>query len=515
MRQIGKILFTVLYGIGCSAAASQQIELPASSVLGNALPIPSAANSISIPQLQTLLAPYQTNPPNPNVLYATNFAGATAGDKISACISALPSTGGICDARGFVSPVINAITLGKNGAAILGPCGIVTVNGTIQVFDATNGIAGLKWVGCNGDINFTATQFLWRGNSSDPLFRIRGVRDSEFANFTVVSNPSFPLNVGIQNETATSPGGSTKRVFRQIYMNGTSMGGLNTGFRWCTGSACGSGGSGTDTNNDGDYIENVVVVNYTLTAFSIEHGQSKTHVFMNSSFNGGGIGQVGVSTTVGNGGSFRWYGGLGGANTVADFSLGAPTDNIVIEGCNLESSARLLQTSSTNIQWPVSIIGCRWTANSINADMHAILFQSQGPLTAIGNIIEGGNVAGQNPNFFINPLGNASGFASGNYFRWDTAAATSDPLTSSAGNFWTASANQISNISGSNQFQIPAKILLNPLTVATLPTCNAGYAGNRQYVTDQNTAASYRGAVTGSGTTKQAVWCDGTNWLQD
>jgi hypothetical protein len=53
------------------------------------------------------------------------------------------------------------------------------------------------------------------------------------------------------------------------------------------------------------------------------------------------------------------------------------------------------------------------------------------------------------------------------------------------------------------------------LTVATLPTCNAAAEGQRAYVSDQNTAVAYRGAVTGSGTTRQAVLCSNSAWIQD
>jgi hypothetical protein len=57
--------------------------------------------------------------------------------------------------------------------------------------------------------------------------------------------------------------------------------------------------------------------------------------------------------------------------------------------------------------------------------------------------------------------------------------------------------------------------ITNPTTVASLPTCAAGNEGARAYVTDQNTAVSYRGAVTGGGSTRQAVLCSNSAWLQD
>jgi hypothetical protein len=54
-----------------------------------------------------------------------------------------------------------------------------------------------------------------------------------------------------------------------------------------------------------------------------------------------------------------------------------------------------------------------------------------------------------------------------------------------------------------------------PTTVASLPTCNAGYEGQRAYVTDQNTAVAYRGAVTGGGATRQGVLCSNSAWIQN
>jgi hypothetical protein len=58
-------------------------------------------------------------------------------------------------------------------------------------------------------------------------------------------------------------------------------------------------------------------------------------------------------------------------------------------------------------------------------------------------------------------------------------------------------------------------LVTQPVTFSALPTCNAGIQGARAFVTDQNTAVAYHGAVSGSGTGKQGVTCDGTAWYQD
>lgn len=49
-------------------------------------------------------------------------------------------------------------------------------------------------------------------------------------------------------------------------------------------------------------------------------------------------------------------------------------------------------------------------------------------------------------------------------------------------------------------------------TVATLPTCNAGAAGTRAYVTDA-TAPTYLGALVGGGAVVAPVFCNGTAWV--
>jgi hypothetical protein len=61
---------------------------------------------------------------------------------------------------------------------------------------------------------------------------------------------------------------------------------------------------------------------------------------------------------------------------------------------------------------------------------------------------------------------------------------------------------------GISQFKMPLS------TVATLPTCNTANEGLLYGATDQATAVAYNGAVTGSGSTHQKVYCNGTAWVQ-
>ena len=454
---------------------------------------------------------------NPNILDAATFPGVTAGDQIANCVAALPAYGGICDARNLTAGgVIPSMTLARSGVTILGPIGAFSVTGTINIGDGLHTISGFRWIGVGGNLNNTAgSNFIWAGNNASPMFRLRGARDCEMGYFAISSSSSVPLHVAIQSETATGTQAS-HRTYSNIYITGAGAGGLTTGFRWCTGDA--AGGSGGNNNNDLDYLDNVEVVNYTGSAFSIEHSQSKTHTFNNCAFNSGGFGQCGVDTTAGTGGSFRWYNGIGGgSNLTADFNIGAPTDFILIEGANTEGSKRFLQTVGSNNQLPLTIIGGRYSADGINADNHAILYRMQGPLNVIGVTFEGGTTLGQNPDVFVGAATKISANGVGNAFTWDQSSvtATSDPFVSDSGNYWTTSGNQIRNADASVHLQIPDKRALHSLTVSTLPTCNAAYAGNSHFVTDQATAVSYHGAVTGGGSTAQRVTCDGSAWYQD
>jgi len=59
-------------------------------------------------------------------------------------------------------------------------------------------------------------------------------------------------------------------------------------------------------------------------------------------------------------------------------------------------------------------------------------------------------------------------------------------------------------------------INITPTVVTSLPTCNAALDGARAYVTNNNTAPAWQGAVTAGGTNRTPVYCDGnaSAWKQ-
>ncbi len=324
------------------------------------------------------------------VVDAALFPGATVGEQIAAAIGSLPTTGGVVDARNLPSAgTWPAMTIPQSGYKLMLPPGYINVTGTIQLYDVS-GVQGVNWEGVGDEFPLGGTQFIWAGNTSDPMFRLRGVRDSGFKDFSIQGNSGAPLAEAIRLETATGTT-SSRRVFKNIIINGVAAH-VAKGFRWCIGNDV-SGGAGPDVNNDVDYLENVEVAAYSNTAFSIEGTESVSHVFVNCVFEAFLAGQRGVATTQAanssrNSGSFRWYGGTGGGNLTADFDLGKPNSTILISGAALESSNRMLQTASVNdAAWPITIEGCRWAADNLNADNHVVIYKSAGPLVLVGNYV--------------------------------------------------------------------------------------------------------------------------------
>lgn len=318
------------------------------------------------------------------MLNVSSFSGTNASAKISACVAALPVAGGVCDARGLASPqILSAMTISKPVELLFGQTKFA-VTGTIQL----RSVAGARLLGVGGSYSNggSGTQFVWAGNSHQPMFDLNDVRDSLFAGFYIDSSPAKPLAVGIRSENGSGRSVTpTRNEFRDIVLNGTRPGGLGKGFQFAL-------GKGGDANNDLNSFINVEVVAYTAAAWSFEQSQSKDNQMFGCSFNGEGFGKYGVTTALGpkgRGGSFMWYGGSGGGNTVADFYLGAPDDAILISGGDFEGSFRLLETAgSSSNAWPVEIDGVRWANNNLAPDGKAVVYTERGPLILLDDIFE-------------------------------------------------------------------------------------------------------------------------------
>jgi hypothetical protein len=390
-------------------------------------------------------------------LRVASFPGNTVGDQIAACVAALPATGGVCDARDIPSGgLIPAMTIGQSGVTLLGPCGVFTVTGSIQIY-STSGVSAFKWEMCGASYGTFGTHLLWGGDATDPMFRLRGVRDSSLSEFSIASNQFVPLAEAIRFETATGTT-STHRHIYNVIINGTAAGGLGKAIRWCIGDDC--GGAGADNNNDVDRIDSVLASNYTNAAFSLEGTQVQGIEFYGSQMLGNGIGARGVATTQAanlnrNAGSFAWYGGGGGGNSVADFDLGAPNNAILISGGTWESSNRLLSAGVNpgGSAWPITIMGGRWSADKLNADNNVIIYKYRGPLNILGEIIDAAQ-PGAAPQFnMATDGGTASANAIGVTVRNQSATAQTNPFVGN-GSYWSLMGNTVNDNMG-NIYRVP------------------------------------------------------------
>jgi hypothetical protein len=449
-----------------------------------------------------------------------NAAGSVQGFQWEGCGYDNPAGVGVGTVFNWTAPNIT-ITLGSQSTTVLT---VTTITGTPLAVGQT--------VFAGAGVNMAPTQILSFGTGTGgtgtynvdqsqtvtsqimqaalPVFQLIGVRDSKFSNFHVNCTTNNYCAAGFQSQTQTGVG-TTNNRYANVYVNGGTAG-VASGWQWCTGNNCGGPG-GIDANNDVNYLDNTSVSNYQWAAYNINHAQSKDHQFVHTLCNGG---QYCIYNQVG---SFTVLGMFGGNNSVADFYLGSADDTIVIEGINLESSNRLLVSGSGSQSWPTTIIGGRWAANNLNADNKVINYAYRGGLNIIGLSVDG-TPSPRTPQFNLS-LGAspAGGTAIGVATRSTSATVSTNPFTGAYPNTWRLLGNFVND--GTLVFQVPDNIGGPGVLVANLPACNTTiggvlvYKGSIAYVTDQNTAAAYLGAVTGGGAAGwQEVQCNGTAWVQ-
>ena len=127
-----------------------------------------------------------------NICYADDQAGADAGYKIAACITASPSTGGIVDARGLegAQTISSTITVNKHVAILLGYATYTT--SVAPAFDFTTAGASSSLIGVGtGDTSQFGTRIIAANGTLTPLVRIQGTNTStrisviHLENFTI------------------------------------------------------------------------------------------------------------------------------------------------------------------------------------------------------------------------------------------------------------------------------------------------------------------------------------------
>ena len=284
---------------------------------------------------------------------------------------------GEADDTNAIQAAINAVRFkprnkrsGPRSGGVFIPSGIYRITKTILIGDTL----GLWFAGASTG----GTLFLWDGPPGQPMFLLRDVRDAVLTDFQIKSTPRKPLHTAMKTENAR--GGyyaPSQNLFQNLLINGTDAPGLRYGFRVAQGTS-------GDANNDFHEFIRCKVKNYAKAAFTVEHSQSHTNRFYSCSFNGYRRGEAGVRTRHG---SFSWFGGGGGGNTVADFDLGAANVTISIINGNIEDSTRLVRTGPpSGAPWPILIQGVRWTAKYLHRDGFMVDVGYPGPLILKNNL---------------------------------------------------------------------------------------------------------------------------------
>ncbi len=308
---------------------------------------------------------------------------------------------GIEDDTKAVQGAIDAAILKTRGGSVYVPAGTYKISNTLHI----RNVLGLKFSGAS----VGGTRLIWDGPPDTPMFLMQDARDVVMADFYIESTLAKPLLTAIQSEngpeTFYAP---SQNHFQRLIINGKAKGGLTNGFRL-------SKGAGGDNNNDFHEFIRCQVRNYLGYGYSIEHSQSHTNRFHSCTFSGNSAGLAGVRTTHG---SFSWFGGGGGGNMIADFSLGSANVTISIINGNFEDSRCLLVTGGpTGARWPILLQGIRFASDNVPDDGVIIDIQNPGPLILKNNLF-GTDMKARMPRVRMNTTQRGAKFIShGNLWR--------------------------------------------------------------------------------------------------
>lgn len=298
---------------------------------------------------------------------------------------------------------------GPNGApgirGVLPAYATVRVGGTLTL----NSVNGLTISG-PGPSAFT---FLWVSASGTvPLWQLNGCNRCLFEGFYIKSSAGTGLlDTAFRiDRLAGVPPVSQGNIFRRVIVEGTNAGGLNRGFHFSSANG--------DSNNDFHVLDEVTVYNYSAEGVLIQGTQGYGHQLLDTHLiAASATGQYAVRCEQG---MFQMRGGLVGGNTVADFSIGVPQGNVVIENMISEGSKRFLVTAAaySGAGRPIRIVSNRWSSDALHSDGKMIIYQHSGPLVMINNELgEWGVTGAVIPKVEVNPGDDGFGFIShGN--RW-------------------------------------------------------------------------------------------------
>lgn len=508
------------------------------------------------------------------VFQVDNYLGANAGAKIIACLAAIPASGGACDARSLSGAqsatttiaVPDKATLLLGGVTLTSSASTIVCYGTgsvvLGVTSATTSLAGSlnNQVGAapctpSADSSFsTIGDMRINLSGTTSTFGLRVVRHSE----GVFNNLWITLGADASNTGIYLAADAGAAYYNQFYNMRVIAGGRLVDFE---------GNANENKFYGGSFIGG---------AYCFWFGPSDHNVMVSPSCEGWSVEAVhivgGVNVAAGNqvlAGRFEGY-AAGGSSVVINNQ--SPSANSVTDASFIGDLSAVTNTAG-GLSWSTNYSsgGNKWVKNTYFQTGYptgaatsafgnvANMFGLMAPVTdgfgMVGLFTKDAVGAGVGPSLSFNgetgavvtpytfsSIKGANELGTGNYngyLDFYTTASTSAPLprmrisstglvgfagtggvapTTSAYPALKRSGTTLQHRLGDDSADAPtsASILISvPTVVGSLPTCNAGSEGARAYVTDQNTAVAYRGAVTGGGTTRQAVLCSNSAWIQD
>ena len=270
-------------------------------------------------------------------------------------------------------------SLPTSGGIVFFPLATYRHNSPITIIDntASNNRKGITLLGCNGGASGGSlnTVLEYGGSTTTPGLRILS-RDCVVKDLVVRARATVTCDALVDIDAATGAGAGTctNNRFDNIRVTGGGGATITNGVRIAATAAA----NGEYMRFDRCYLDSFTnaCVNIADTV-----GQSKFNRFHQCSFN---TAAYGIDQNLG---SFTADACTYGSLTAAAIRLVSQTDAIIIRDSDEESCARfLISSGGSSVQWPVTISGGRFAANSLHADGEYIQFTNGGPLTIQGGI---------------------------------------------------------------------------------------------------------------------------------
>ena len=214
------------------------------------------------------------------------------------------------------------------------------------------------------------TTIQWNGEygADTGALEFQGLMNPFISGITIKVTNGKALGAGVIARTSETMGGGSSHTYYDVVVDGTG-GMLDYGFRVAPGET--NSGGYYDENGEWHLYQECQAIGYQQSGFTVEHSQAKTMLYLNSSFDGSGFGQVGVSTegwqAIAPNGSFNWIGGTGGNNLYADFwPVGATDFNSISHGV-FSNSPRFVDDKCGNSSgtFVVNLFNNHWSSEEV------------------------------------------------------------------------------------------------------------------------------------------------------